>query len=29
MVVALKPDGNFGKARYMLRITAPRLRSEL
>ncbi len=29
MVLALRPDGNFGKARYMLRITAPRLRSEL
>jgi predicted regulator of Ras-like GTPase activity (Roadblock/LC7/MglB family) len=29
MVVALRPDGNFGKARYMLRVTAPRLRSEL
>jgi predicted regulator of Ras-like GTPase activity (Roadblock/LC7/MglB family) len=29
LVVALRPDGNFGKARYMLRITAPRLRAEL
>jgi hypothetical protein len=29
IVVALKPDGNFGKARYLLRITAPKLRSEL
>jgi predicted regulator of Ras-like GTPase activity (Roadblock/LC7/MglB family) len=29
MVVALKPDGNFGKARYMLRVTAPRLLAEL
>jgi predicted regulator of Ras-like GTPase activity (Roadblock/LC7/MglB family) len=29
MVVALKPDGNFGKARYMLRITAPKLAAEL
>ncbi len=29
MVVALRPDGNFGKARYMLRVTAPRLASEL
>jgi predicted regulator of Ras-like GTPase activity (Roadblock/LC7/MglB family) len=29
MVVALRPDGNFGKARYVLRVTAPRLRSEL
>ncbi len=29
MVVALRPDGNFGKARYMLRVTAPKLRPEL
>jgi predicted regulator of Ras-like GTPase activity (Roadblock/LC7/MglB family) len=29
MVVALTPEGNFGKARYLLRITAPKLRSEL
>ena len=29
MVVALSPDGNFGKARYMLRVTAPRLRPEI
>jgi predicted regulator of Ras-like GTPase activity (Roadblock/LC7/MglB family) len=29
MVAALRPDGNFGKARYMLRVTAPRLRAEL
>jgi len=29
MVVALRADGNFGKARYVLRVTAPRLRSEL
>ena len=29
MVVALRPDGNFGKARYLLRVTAPKLRSEL
>ncbi len=29
MVVALTPDGNFGKARYLLRVTAPRLQSEL
>jgi predicted regulator of Ras-like GTPase activity (Roadblock/LC7/MglB family) len=29
MVLALKPDGNFGKARYLLRVTAPKLRSEL
>jgi predicted regulator of Ras-like GTPase activity (Roadblock/LC7/MglB family) len=29
MVVALTPGGNLGKARYLLRVTAPRLRSEL
>ncbi|ACL64038.1 conserved hypothetical protein [Anaeromyxobacter dehalogenans 2CP-1] len=29
MVMALAPDGNFGKARYLLRVTAPKLRSEL
>ena len=29
MVVALRPEGNFGKARYMLRVTSPRLRPEL
>jgi predicted regulator of Ras-like GTPase activity (Roadblock/LC7/MglB family) len=29
MVVALRPDGNFGKARYLLRVTAPKLLAEL
>lgn len=29
MVVALKPDGNYGKARYLLRVTAPKVRAEL
>jgi predicted regulator of Ras-like GTPase activity (Roadblock/LC7/MglB family) len=29
MVVALEPEGNYGKARYLLRITAPKVRSEL
>jgi len=29
MVVALQPGGNLGKARYLLRVTAPKLRSEL
>jgi predicted regulator of Ras-like GTPase activity (Roadblock/LC7/MglB family) len=29
LAVALTPEGNFGKARYLLRVTAPRLRSEL
>jgi predicted regulator of Ras-like GTPase activity (Roadblock/LC7/MglB family) len=29
LVVALRPDGNFGKARYLLRVTAPKLQAEL
>jgi predicted regulator of Ras-like GTPase activity (Roadblock/LC7/MglB family) len=29
MVVALRPDGNFGKARYLMRVTAPKLLAEL
>lgn len=29
MLVALKPDGNFGKARFMMRVTAPKLLAEL
>ncbi len=29
MVVALKPEGNYGKARYLLRVTAPKVKSEL
>ena len=29
MVVAILPEGNFGKARYMLRITSPKLKAEL
>jgi predicted regulator of Ras-like GTPase activity (Roadblock/LC7/MglB family) len=29
MVVALTPDGNVGKARYLLRVTAPKLKAEL
>jgi predicted regulator of Ras-like GTPase activity (Roadblock/LC7/MglB family) len=29
MAVALRPDGNLGKARYLLRITVPKVRSEL
>ena len=28
-VLALKPDGNYGKGRYVLRITAPKLKAEL
>ncbi len=26
---ALRPDGNFGKARYLLRLLAPQIQSEL
>ena len=29
LVLALKPDGNFGKARYALRIAAPKVKAEL
>lgn len=29
MVVALRPEGNAGKARYLLRVTAPRVAAEL
>jgi predicted regulator of Ras-like GTPase activity (Roadblock/LC7/MglB family) len=29
VVLALKPEGNYGKGRYILRITAPKLKSEL
>jgi predicted regulator of Ras-like GTPase activity (Roadblock/LC7/MglB family) len=29
LVVALRPDGNYGKARYLLRVTAPKLLAEL
>jgi len=29
LAVALQPEGNFGKARYLLRITAPKLEAEL
>ena len=29
LVLALAPDGNVGRARYLLRVTAPKLRSEL
>lgn len=29
MVVALRPDGNIGKARFYLRVTAPKLLAEL
>ncbi len=29
LVLALRPDGNFGKGRYALRITAPQVKAEL
>lgn len=29
MVLALRPEGNYGKARYLLRIVAPQVRAEL
>lgn len=29
LVLALKPEGNYGKGRYVLRITAPKVQAEL
>jgi predicted regulator of Ras-like GTPase activity (Roadblock/LC7/MglB family) len=29
LVLALSPDGNYGKGRYALRVAAPRVRAEL
>jgi predicted regulator of Ras-like GTPase activity (Roadblock/LC7/MglB family) len=29
IVVALKPEGNYGKARFLLRVTAPKVMAEL
>lgn len=29
LVLALRPDGNFGKGRYALRVAAPKVRAEL
>jgi predicted regulator of Ras-like GTPase activity (Roadblock/LC7/MglB family) len=29
VALTLSPDGNFGKGRYLLRVTAPKLREEL
>ena len=29
LVLALKPSGNYGKGRYVLRVTAPKLKAEL
>ena len=28
LLLALRPEGNFGKGRYLLRVTAPRLQNE-
>jgi predicted regulator of Ras-like GTPase activity (Roadblock/LC7/MglB family) len=29
LVLALKPEGNYGKGRYVMRITAPKIKAEL
>lgn len=29
LVLAMKPEGNYGKGRYVLRITAPKVKAEL
>jgi predicted regulator of Ras-like GTPase activity (Roadblock/LC7/MglB family) len=29
LVLAMKPEGNYGKGRYVLRLTAPKLKAEL
>ncbi len=29
IILALQPEGNYGKARYLLRITAPKVNAEL
>jgi predicted regulator of Ras-like GTPase activity (Roadblock/LC7/MglB family) len=29
VVLGLKPEGNYGKGRYVLRVTAPKLKAEL
>jgi predicted regulator of Ras-like GTPase activity (Roadblock/LC7/MglB family) len=29
LALAIKPDGNFGKGRYLLRVVAPKMQSEL
>ncbi|MFL5321394.1 MAG: roadblock/LC7 domain-containing protein [Myxococcaceae bacterium] len=29
LVLALKPEGNYGKGRYVLRVTAPKIQAEL
>lgn len=29
LVLALSPDGNYGKARYLVRVTAPQIQQEI
>jgi predicted regulator of Ras-like GTPase activity (Roadblock/LC7/MglB family) len=29
LVLALRPEGNYGKARYVMRLTAPKVKAEL
>jgi predicted regulator of Ras-like GTPase activity (Roadblock/LC7/MglB family) len=29
LVVGLRPEGNYGKARYVMRVTAPKLKADL
>ena len=29
LVLALRPEGNYGKGRYVLRVTAPKVKAEL
>jgi predicted regulator of Ras-like GTPase activity (Roadblock/LC7/MglB family) len=29
LVLSLKPEGNYGKGRYVLRVTAPKVKAEL
>ncbi len=29
LVLAMKPEGNYGKGRYVLRLTAPKVKAEL
>ena len=29
IVLAMRPEGNYGKGRYVLRVTAPKIRAEL
>lgn len=29
LILAMRPEGNYGKGRYVLRVTAPKVRAEL